>query len=147
MSRELQDRWPGRLAAVASLIRPRSRVIDLGAGARGLAAVLPPGCRYTAAEPEPRADELAFDMNAGIWPVGRWDVATMIGVLEAADDLVAVFDGLARLAPLALVTSDNVVLPWRDVAAAARLAGWIARRTEWSDELVGTQTIWQLWLR
>ena len=72
---------------LARHVPPRSKVIDLGAGAQGLRAMLRDDCAYTPADRLVRTpDTLLFDMNAGIWPRGSWDVAVMSGVLEYAAD-------------------------------------------------------------
>lgn len=131
------DEWPDRSAKVAALIPPGSSVLDLGSGAQGLRRRLDPSCRYTPADLVARTpDSLAFDMAAGIWPVGRWDVVVLAGVLEYAPDPDDAFRRLAELAPIAIVTylhRRNGSLGRPALKAAARRAGWsIARAGSWA---------------
>ena len=125
---DVRDEWPERSAAVAALIPPGASVLDLGSGAQGLARRLDPSCRYTPADLVARTpDTLRFDMAAGIWPVGRWDVVVMAGVLEYAPDAADAFRRLEQLAPVAIVTylhRRNGSLGRPQLKAAARRAGW-----------------------
>lgn len=146
--RAVGDRWPTRLALVASFIPPGSSVLDLGAGARALRDHLPEGCEYTPADlPE-------FDMNAGLWPEGAFDVAVMAGVLEYADRPDEALLRLRELAPLAIVTYAH---DWRrpdpdwnnlDAAgfvSAALRAGYLVRAAAvWHHERVRPQVVWLL---
>ena len=73
----------GRAALAASLIAPRSRVLDLGCGHMLLADTLPEGCAYTGADLVPfRPEVLRCDLNnGGEFPPGRYDYIVMLGVL------------------------------------------------------------------
>lgn len=101
---DADDRWSTRLARIGQLVTPGSSVLDLGAGAQGLRHHLR-DCHYTAADVVQRTPQtLAFDMNAGVWPVGRWDVAVLSGVLEYAEDPYDVIRHVRRCARVAIVT-------------------------------------------
>ena len=145
----VEDRWPTRSALVATLIPPGSSVIDLGAGAGGLAGHLPEGCVYTG------VDLPDFDMNKGAtWPQGRWDVAVMAGVLEYARYPAAVMRHLHELAPMAIVTYAHHPkrrdLMWsnlskEDIVALAKKAGYTAREAAtWTSPSVKPQAVWVL---
>ena len=144
----VEDRWPTRSALVATFIPPGSSVLDLGAGAGGLANHLPEGCTYTG------ADLPDFDMNHNRWPEGRWDVAVMAGVLEYARYPAAVFRHLHELAPMAIVTYAHHPkrrdLMWNnlskeDIVALAKKAGFTAREAaSWTDQRIKPQAVWVL---
>lgn len=144
---DVPDRWPERLMRVAELVPAAVRVIDLGAGAQGLRAYLDPSCRYTP------ADLPAFDMNLGLWPKGRWDVAVMAGVLEYAEDPPDVFHRLRELADTVILTyahagEDPLYRNRIDLLAfapMARQAGWQATLTgSWRTSEIKPQAIWTL---
>jgi len=145
---ETADRWPGRNAAIAAFIPPGVSVIDLGAGRSSLEAMLPAGCRYTAADlPE-------FDMDRGKWPDGHWDVAVMSGVLEYARFPAAVLRHLHEIATVALVSYATDMkrrdprwntLTADDVVRLADKAGFTATAVgTWRTRGVRPQTIWRL---
>lgn len=90
--------WPSRLALVATLIPPHSSVLDIGAGARGLAAYLPAGCSY---HPLDLPD---FNMDTGPWPDGAYDVAVLAGVLEYSSRPGAVLKHLRMVATRTIIT-------------------------------------------
>lgn len=96
------DLWPGRIRAVARAVPAGASVIDLGAGAQTLKKHL--SGPYTPADVVPRNGALAFDMEAGIYPEGKWAVAVMSGVLEYASDPAAVLKRVAALAPMLVLT-------------------------------------------
>jgi hypothetical protein len=141
------DRWPGRNAAVARHIPVGSSVIDLGAGAGGLVALLE-GCTYTG------VDLPDFDMNRHRWPTGRYDVAVMAGVLEYSRFPAAALRHLHELAPVAIVTYShggrlrdrdwNDLSPERLVELTAK-AGYTATEVgSWRTRGIRPQTIWRL---
>jgi hypothetical protein len=123
-----EDRWPSRAQLACRYIRPGSSVIDLGAGAEGLRRFLPRGCDYTP------ADLPDFDMNAGLWPDGRWDVAVMLGVIERSTDPADTLRHVRAIAPRAIVTYAHLGLRgpgWNAISPRAfkrlaREAGWQA---------------------
>lgn len=129
----MPDRWPGRLRKVAGLIPPGASVIDLGAGSQALRDHLPPSCKYTP------ADLPDFDMNAGRWPEGQWDVAVMAGVLEYANDPSDALRRLRALAPTAIVTYAHT---GHDDLYRNRIAilsfGPMASRAGWRASLAGS---------
>lgn len=133
---DVEDEWPDRAELVAAFIDPGSSVIDLGSGAQGLRRWLPRDCTYTPADLVARTpDTLRFDMNRGRWPKGRWDVAVMAGVLEYSPDAAAVFEHLAEIAPVAIVTYAHRRRPERLERFRLRL---LARRAGWRVEGVAT---------
>lgn len=152
---DVGDRWPGRAAAVARFIDAGSRVLDLGAGAQGLRAVLPPDCTYTPADLVLRTpDTLPFDMDQGTWPDGRWDVAVMAGVLEYAGHPDQVLHRLRRVAPVALVTYQHGGALYGSLRSPVSAGAFraMASRAGWRTDRVGTwrvaevrkQLIWRL---
>ncbi len=141
-----EDRWPSRAQLASRYIRPRSSVIDLGAGAEGLRNFLPPGCEYTP------VDLPDFDMNAGLWPEGRWDVAVMLGVIERAHDPGDVLRHVRAIAPRAIITYAHIGLRgpgWNAISPhafkdLARHAGWRIRPVAtWRDRHL-VQRVWEL---
>jgi hypothetical protein len=105
------DRWPSRQIMAAKYIAQGSSVLDIGAGAQGLRDRLPEGCTYTGIDlPE-------YDINAGRWPSGTWDVAVMLGVFERA---AAPGGVLHRLRPM--VTS--VVLSYSHGGRRGKFGDW-----------------------
>lgn len=140
------DRWPGRARLAARYIRPGSSVIDLGAGAEGLKRFLPRDCEYTP------VDLPTFDMNAGLWPHGRWDVAVMLGVIERANDPGDAMRHIHMIAPRALITYAHIGLRgpgWNAISPGAfkrfaHHAGWRATFVAtWRHEHL-VQRLWEL---
>jgi len=114
--------WADRLALVASHVPPGSTVLDLGAGSQGLRDKLHPSCHYTPADLAQRSpDSLAFDMELGIYPEGRWDVVVAAGVLEYATRPQDVLRAARKLAPTMLLTYEP--LQGRVTKGRAK-AGW-----------------------
>lgn len=154
---DVEDRWPGRNRAIARLIPKGVSVLDLGAGAQGLREFLP-GRSYTPADIFPRTkDTLPFDMNAGTWPAGRWDVAVMSGVLEYADDPRDALAHLRRLSTWALVSYVHSRNPNQPLVFANELSeddfrslvwdvGWrkAIRSSTWKTKAQKRHVIWRL---
>jgi hypothetical protein len=157
---DVDNRWPDRLVTIARLIPPGNAVLDLGAGAQGLKPVLQRRCTYTPADLHRRTpDTLAFDMNAGVWPKGHWNVAVMAGVLEYADDPRAVLGKVRQHATWA-VLSYRHKRSRGDIKAAlfanelsvttfkqiAHQAGWrkVLNMGDWRSEAGGKHRIWKL---
>ena len=104
----LEAKWDDRLRMIADMIPIGTKVLDLGAGAQTLRRMLPPHCTYTAADRVARKPgTLAFDMDAGVYPTGRWDVVVMAGVLEYGPHPVATLKAVARLAPRLLLSYEH----------------------------------------
>lgn len=154
---DVGDRWPDRLAVLAPLIPAGAAVIDLGAGAQGLRALLDPACTYTPADRVLRSSDcLGLDLDRDVWPVGRWDVAVMAGALEYAADPARAFVRLRELARSALVTYShgggpraralfaNHLAP-AELTALAVAAGWTAQPVaSWRAPGLRQQTVWSL---
>ena len=97
--------WPQRAQLAAGIIKPGSRVIDLGCGNQLLRRFLPPDVQYTPADLVPRtSDTVLIELNTGLWPKGRWDTAYALGVLEYIYDVREFFRGVAQLAPRLVIT-------------------------------------------
>jgi hypothetical protein len=94
------DHWPTRQLMAAKFIPAGADVIDLGAGSQGLRDRLPKGCTYTP------VDYPEFDMN-GRWPVGRWDVAVMLGVIERAADPIYVLRNIRGIAGMLILSYQH----------------------------------------
>ena len=88
------DELPGganeRAMAVAALIPPGSKVLDVGAGAMALAAKLPTGCTYEPADLIARSATCqVIDLNQAGFPTGEHDVTVLSEVLEYIHDVPA----------------------------------------------------------
>ena len=152
---DVLDLWPSRTEMVAGLLPTKARVLDLGCGAAGLRRYVR---RYTPADIVQRsADCLVFDADAGVFPVGHWDVVTAIGLLEHIDAVAETLAAMRSLAPVAVVTyrpsQDGSITVERERAGwknslttlglerLAHHAGWrhTERRGRWHQ-----QRIWRL---
>jgi hypothetical protein len=93
--------WDGRNEIIAGMIHPRSRVLELGAGAGRLAAILPSDCLYTGADLNARNSEtVVCDLNRRPIPIrGVFDVVIFSGVLEYLVDCDRVIGHFSRLSP------------------------------------------------
>jgi len=128
--RELKTEWDERAGIVASMIPPRSRVIEFGAGRRQLERVLDPACSYVASDVVPRERSRIIDLNARPLPViEQFDVAVFCGVLEYVRDVAGVVDWLRDRA--ALIVTSYEVASERSVAEQLRRAriGWVSSYT------------------
>lgn len=147
----LEGSWDDRLRMIADMIPIGAKVLDLGAGAQTLRRMLPPRCIYTAADRVARTPQtLPFDMDAGVYPKGRWDVVVMAGVLEYAPHPVATLKAVAHLAPRLLLSYAHggslryrTANGWRNHLSRAGLEAALAtagidRRPvrRWGDQLV-----------
>ena len=137
--------WGPRAKLAASLIPPGVRIIDLGCGNQLLRTFLKSNASYTPADIAPRTPEtLIIDLNDGKWPVGKWDWATALGVLEYIYDVDDFFRGMNHLADHMLFTyhvetvkgsyfqlADTVARGWvnhhsmADLVVAYEAAGWV----------------------
>lgn len=97
--------WDDRAVRAAGLVEPNSRVLDLGCGAMSLRNHLPEGCTYIPADLVKRSeDTILIELNEGLWPNVRADVAVALGVLEYVYSLDAFFAGVKRCAPKIIFT-------------------------------------------
>lgn len=73
--------------------------------------MLPASSSYTPADLVERTpDTLRIDLNAGLWPEGRWDTIYALGLLEYVHDVDDFFRRCTALAPR-LVMSYHVSTP------------------------------------
>ena len=101
----LATQWDARAAMAAEWIPAASRVLDVGAGAMALAALLKPGCAYQPADVvERRPGCFVVDLNRGEFPPGAYDWVTFLGVLEYVHDAQATLERAAAAAPRMIVT-------------------------------------------
>jgi hypothetical protein len=101
----LATQWDARAAQAAEHIPAGSSVLDVGAGAMALEALLKPGCTYQPADVvERRPGCFVADLNRGEFPPGRYDVVTFLGVLEYVHDIDWPLARAARAAPRLIVT-------------------------------------------
>lgn len=105
--------WDRRAQAAAFFIPAGSKVLDLGCGQMGLRKFLPQGCKYVPSDIKAWSDDvIVCDLDAGEFPPGRYDVITLLGVLEfvaAASETLA----RARAAADRLVVSfHHPTLAW-----------------------------------
>lgn len=104
---DIGNRWYERLELVGSLIPSGASVLDLGAGAQGLRELV--SGPYTPADLFLRTrDTVPFNMEADVYPSGRWDVVVMSGVLEYASKPEKVMQEVRSLAPLVILTYQIV---------------------------------------
>ncbi|MDY7230445.1 class I SAM-dependent methyltransferase [Hyalangium rubrum] len=96
----VQGRWTERAQLAADMVSPGSSVLDIGAGGMAVRRLLHPACRYTPSDFVQRSEDcIVADLNAGQFPPGRWDVVTMLGVLEYIQEPAAVLTRIGAAAP------------------------------------------------
>lgn len=103
-----QPQWDGRNQAIAALIPPGSAVLDVGAGAQTLRAMLAPGSHYQPCDVVPSTPDLLLcNFNEGHYPAltRHYDVVVGSGVAEYMIDLD---DFIPRLAGY----GDRVILSY-----------------------------------
>lgn len=84
--------WDERARMAARWISPGAKVLDLGCGARlSLRDCLPADCVYQGLDQRSWNDDvIAMDLDTGEFPLGRYDVAVMLGLLEYLEQPAAV---------------------------------------------------------
>ncbi len=119
----LATQWDARAALAARHIAAGARVLDVGAGAMALGALLPPGCAYQPADVVARRPGcFVADLNRREFPPGEYDVVTFLGVLEYVHDLEWPLARAHAAAPRLIATYCT------DIGADPRLRrgmGWV----------------------
>ena len=111
-----------RAQAAARRIEAGSRVLDLGAGTMALAKVLAPECTYVPADLVARSDDChVVDVNQGQFPQGRYDVVTLLEVLEYVHDIPPLLERVGSCAER-LICSYHV--RGHETANERRQHGW-----------------------
>jgi hypothetical protein len=101
----LATQWDARAAMAAEWIPAGARVLDIGAGAMALGALLQPGCVYQPADVvERRPGCLVIDLNQRQFPTGSHDFVAFLGVLEYIHDIEWPLQRAAQAAPRMIVT-------------------------------------------
>lgn len=101
----LATQWDARAAMAAEWIPGGARVLDIGAGAMALGALLKPGCEYRPADVvERRPGCPVIDLNQRQFPPGCYDFVTFLGVLEYIHDIEWPLERAAEAAPRMIVT-------------------------------------------
>ena len=126
--------WEERSRLIASVIEPKNRVIEFGAGRRKLQTYLDRTCAYIPADLVERgAGTLVCDLNSRPLPdlSGiRADLAVFAGVLEYLRDLPAIPRWLARHVPMCIVSYECANTPphtmkrMREIIARSGI-GWV----------------------
>jgi hypothetical protein len=131
--------WEERTRILARLVPRGSRVIEFGAGLRGLARHLDPSCSYVASDVIRRGpDTLVWDLNARPLPdLSRLDVDVAVfgGVLEYLVRLAPIARWLSRHVAMCLASYEcAVTAPWSPGRLGERLRrarlGWVSTHTE-----------------
>lgn len=142
----LATQWDSRAAMAAEWIADGSSVLDIGAGAMALGALLKPACKYQPADVvERRPGCHVADLNKHEFPPGRYDIVTFLGVLEYVHDIAWPLARAREAAPRMIVTyctdigADPVLrrgMGWVNdlsaeaFAAALAAAGWKVERSQ-----------------
>jgi hypothetical protein len=125
----LDHAWSTRHELMATWIRRRDVVIDLGSGPGRFAALLPSGCQYIPVDLVSRGSgSVVRDLNREPLPDLRGDFVVMSGVLEYIHDLPRFLAGTVRLAPRA-AASYACAETFSDLRAR-RANGWVNQCTE-----------------
>lgn len=120
-------RWEKRAKMIASIIPPKSTLIDIGSGNQILKEYLGQDISYTPADIVRRNEEvLMLDINKKLWPVGNWDCAVVSGVLEYVFDLRDFFSRLRRISESGVISYS---FSREDSCEASRVRlqmGWVS---------------------
>ena len=139
-----EAQWEERARILGRLVPAGSRVIEFGAGPRGVARYLDPSCSYVASDVIRRSpDTLVWDLNARPLPdLSRLDVDVAIfgGVLEYLVRLASIAQWLSRHVSTCIASYEcALTAPWSPGRLGERLRrarlGWVSTHTE--AELVG----------
>lgn len=132
----LRDDWDERTRLIAAMIPARATVLELGAGRQALRSLLPPGCRYLAADLVARdAATIACDLNARPLPaLPRADVIVMSGVLEFVHDPAGLLSLLSRL-------TEAFVVSYACRRSRLRAETWSRRALGWVNDLTREEVV------
>lgn len=120
---EIIDGADQRASLAAKHIPARSSVMDLGAGARRLAAALPPGGKYLAVDLVRFAEAgEVLDLNQGQFPERAVDTVAALELLQYIHDVPALLKRCAAAAP-SLIVSYPLAAAGEN-ARARRERGW-----------------------
>lgn len=146
-----------RLKAVARLIPPGSRLVDIGSAGCRLERYLPEGCAYQpvdVAAVDPRT--IVLDLNTDPLPALEADVAVAIGVLEYIHNIPQFLESLVSIFPRVIVTyypfdlapeRDRVASGWYNALNQNELL-YIARKAGWArieNSRQGALVILDMW--
>jgi len=124
----LATQWDARAAMAAEWIPAGSTVLDVGAGAMALGALLKPGCTYQPADVvERRPGCFVVDLNRGDFPPGTYDWITFLGVLEYVHDAASALARARAAAPRMIATYCTFTAT---DPAVRRGMGWVNDFTE-----------------
>jgi hypothetical protein len=139
----LATQWDGRAKLAADLIGLEAqRVLDVGAGAMTLRAFLPPDCQYVPADVVRRSpDCLVVDLNKQQFPHGRFEVVSLLGVLEYIHDPAWSLRAAVATAPNMIVSYCTDVSGHR---AYRRGLGWVNDFTKEQFEGLLATTGWRI---
>ena len=143
---ELSEGAEARAALAAPHIAPGQRLLDLGAGAMRLRALLPEGCHYTPVDLVPFSpDCLVMDLNRGELPEVEVDLVLALEFLEFVHDVPQLLQRIAEKAGRlicsyrchdAISTRDRRRQGWvndhseQDFADMLAAAGWAIEERE-----------------
>lgn len=100
------EAWDERTALMASMVPPKSRVLEFGSGREQLEKFLPEGCYYQPSDLVARSPRtLMCDLNQGFPAIeGRFDVVVFSGVVEYIHNLDALFAAVRAHADSCIVS-------------------------------------------
>lgn len=133
---DAEDLWPSRLQAAAKLVLPGESVLDVGAGAQGLARYLHPSCAYTPADQHQRTpDTMLIDLEQPqtIIATEAFDVVALLGVIEYLTDPLSALQKLRDFGRYMVVSYAPFIPGPRGSPHRRRANNWINSLTR--DEL------------
>lgn len=114
-----------RAAAAATLIEPRSSIMDVGCGPMVLRQHLPEGCTYAGCDFQPMFPEVEFiDLDKRQFPAGKWDYVALLGVLGWITEKDFALEAARKVASKLVVSGGD-----DELLEQARAAGWNHEKT------------------